>query len=134
MIELDLGGLKSNWKAFKGFLQKEGKNNSVLTTYYFVFKEDTCNNESYIFTSHSDLDEWLSKMFWEWGRYEIENVESSMGDVNVWKLVVESEVKRLRKMYNGVRKTSIVIDGDKYYRKLVPVIVETSVNISTKFY
>ncbi|WP_018764098.1 hypothetical protein [Bacillus sp. 105MF] len=134
MRELDLGGLKSNWKAFIEFLQKEGKNNSVLTTYYFVYKEDTCGNESYIFTNHSNLDEWLSKMFWEWGRYEIKNVERSMENVNVWKLVVESEVKRLRTMYKGARKTSIVIDGEKYYRKLVPVIVEPSVNISTNFY
>ncbi|PEU21324.1 hypothetical protein CN526_26955 [Bacillus wiedmannii] len=134
MRDLDLGGLKSNWEAFKEFVQREGKGTSILTTYYFVFSEDTCGDEANVFTSHSDLDEWLSKMFWDEERYESRNVEDSMEDVKVWKLIAESEFKRLNTLYEGSRKTSIEIDGERYYRKLIPVSVEPTVVVSTNFY
>lgn len=45
---LDWGGLKSNWEAFKEFVQREGKGTSILTEYYFVFREDDCGDEAYI--------------------------------------------------------------------------------------
>ncbi|MDA2331293.1 hypothetical protein PDN49_30440 [Bacillus cereus] len=51
---LDWGGLKSNWEAFKEFVQREGKGISKLTDYYFVFREDDYGDEAYIFTTHSD--------------------------------------------------------------------------------
>ncbi|EJS72919.1 hypothetical protein [Bacillus cereus] len=132
MRDLDLGGLKSNWRAFKEMV--ESKHKDFLVTYYFVFSEDDCGDEVYVFTSHSDLDEWLSKMFWDWERYESRNVEDSMEDVKVWKLIAESEFKRLNTLYKGARKTSIEIDGERYYRKLIPVSVEPTVVVSTNFY
>lgn len=133
MVEaLDLGGLKSNWRAFKELV--EGKHQDYLTKYYFVFREDDCGDEAYAFTSHSDLDEWLSKKFWEWERYDTSNIEESMNDIFVWKLISESDFKRLSSLYKGARKTGIEIDGERYYRKLIPVSVEPTVVVSTNFY
>ncbi|MDM5235488.1 hypothetical protein QUF83_04525 [Bacillus cereus] len=131
---LDSGGLKSNWEAFKEFVKREGKGISSLIDYYFVFTEDTCGDEAYIFTTHSDLDDWLSEMFWQWERYDTRNVEDSMDDVFVWKLISESDFKRLNSLYKGARKTSIEIDGERYYRKLIKVAVEPTVIVSTNFY
>ncbi|HHT7001714.1 TPA: hypothetical protein ACTZ1F_006530, partial [Bacillus cereus] len=131
---LDWGGLKSNWEAFKEFVQREGKGTSILTEYYFVFREDDCGDEAYIFTTHSDLDDWLSEMFWQWERYDTRNVEESMDDVFVWKLISESDFKRLDTLYKGARKTSIEINGERYYRKLIKVSVEPTVVVSTNFY
>lgn len=87
-----------------------------------------------MFTSHSDLDEWLSKKFWEWERYDTRNIEDSMDDIYVWKLISESDFKRLSSLHEGSIKTSIEIDGEKYYRKLIPVSVETTVIVSTSSY
>ncbi|PEB54641.1 hypothetical protein COO03_04550 [Bacillus sp. AFS098217] len=129
---LDLGGLKSNWRAFKELV--ESKHKDYLTTYYFVFREDDCGDEAYVFTSHSDLDEWLSKKFWEWERYDTRNIENSMDDIYVWKLISESDFKRLSSLHEGSTKTTIEIDGEKYYRKLMPVSVETTVIVSTSSY
>ncbi|WP_270343853.1 hypothetical protein [Bacillus mobilis] len=131
---LDWGGLKSNWEAFKEFVQREGKGISKLTDYYFVFREDDCGDEAYIFTTHSDLDDWLSEMFYQWERYDSRNIEDSMDDVFVWKLISESDFKRLDTLYEGARKTSIEIEGERYYRKLIKVSVEPAVVVSTDFY
>ncbi|MEI5893139.1 hypothetical protein DXB51_14755 [Bacillus cereus] len=131
---LDTGGLKSNWEAFKEFVKREGKGSSSLIDYYFVFTEDTCGDEAYIFTTHSDLDEWLSEMFWQWERHDARNLEDSMEDVLVWKLISESDFKRLNTLYKGARRTSIEIDGERYYRKLIKVAVEPTVVVSTGFY
>ncbi|MED0973555.1 hypothetical protein [Bacillus paramycoides] len=132
MRDLDLGGLKSNWKSFKELV--ENKHKDYLTNYYFVFREDDCGDEAYVFTSHSDLDEWLQKMFWEWERYNTRNIENAMDDVLVWRLISESDFKRLKTLYKGAKKTSIVIGEERYYRKLIPVSMEPTVIVSTNFY
>ncbi|WP_420909341.1 hypothetical protein [Aneurinibacillus migulanus] len=125
-------GLKNNWRAFKEYVEAQKKDS--INTYYFVFEEDDCGDEAHVFTSHSELDEWLSKMFWQWERYDANNLESSMDDVNVWKLVSENDFNQLSTLYKGARKTSIVIDGERYFRKLIPVNVEPTVIVSTNFY
>lgn len=43
-------------------------------------------------------------MFWQWERYDTRNVEESMDDVFVWKLISESDFKRLDTLYKGARK------------------------------
>lgn len=53
--------LKDNWRAFKEFVESRKKDFS--TTYYFVIEQD-CGDAAVVFTSHSDLDDWLSKTFW----------------------------------------------------------------------
>ncbi|UAT31946.1 hypothetical protein K7T73_06925 [Bacillus badius] len=125
-------GLKSNWRAFKEFVQSRKRD--FLTTYYFVIEEDDCGDEACIFTSHDELDEWLSKTFWNRERYDTNNLEDSMDDFKVWKLISETDVNRLDTLYEGSRPTSMVIDGERYFRKLIPVSVEPTVIVSTNFY
>lgn len=131
MKVLDLG-LKSNWIAFKDFVKTQKQH--TFSTFYFVYEEDDCGDEVVIFTSHSDLDEWLEKTFWNRERYDTNDLESSMDDFNVWKLIPESEFKRLPTLYKGAKETSIEVDGEKYYRKLISISVEPTVNVSTNFY
>jgi hypothetical protein len=128
---LDIG-LKDNWKEFKDIVQR-GSFKSVLTTHYFVFNEDDCD-EAYVFHDHDDLDKWLAQSFWDRDRYDTSNLEDSMDDYKVWKLISESEVNRLKTLYKGSKPTSIVINGERYYRKLIPISVEPTIIISTNWY
>lgn len=125
-------GLKSNWKAFKEFVQTQKEHR--FRTYYFVYEEDDCGDEVKVFESHSELDEWLEETFWRRDRYDTNDLESSMEDFNVWKLIPESDVRRLESLCKGAKKTSIVINGETYFRKLIPVSVEPTVNVSTNMY
>ena len=122
-------GLKSNWRAFKEFV--ENKQKDYLTKYYFVFEECDGGNISYVFVQHNELDEWLEKVFWEWLRYDTDDLANSMNDIKVWKLISEDEFKKWNPLYKGARKTSIVINGETYYRKLIKINVEPSVIVST---
>lgn len=126
-------GLKENWKAFKKFVESH-ESRSSLETYYFVFEEDDCGDEAVVFTTQGDLDEWLEKTFWDRERYETSNLEDSMYDFHVWKLISESDFKRLDALYKGAKLTSIVIKGEKYFRKKISVDVEQTVTVSTNFY
>ncbi|MED4445587.1 hypothetical protein CON34_10245 [Bacillus thuringiensis] len=130
MRGLDLGGLKSNWEAFKEFVEGEDE---AANTYYFVFVEDNCD-EAFIFTRHSDLDDWLSRMFWEWERYDTRNIEDAMDDIKVWKLLTESDFQRLGVLYGDARKTLILKNDKRHYRRLIPISVEPTVTISTDLY
>lgn len=125
-------GLKSNWKAFKEFVQSQKEH--TFRNYYFVYEEDDCGDEAVAFTSHSDLDAWLEKTFWNRERYDTNDLESSMNDFFVWKLFSESDVKRLSSLCKGAKKTSISINGQAYYRKLIPISVQPTVNVSTNIY
>ncbi|PIE97225.1 hypothetical protein CO726_02670 [Bacillus fungorum] len=125
-------GLKSNWRAFKEFV--ENKQKDYLTKYYFVYEECDCGDTSYVFVQHNELDEWLEKMFWKWMRYDTDDLTNSMNDIKVWKLISEDEFKKCSPLYKGSRKTSIVINGEVYYRKLIKINVEPSVIVSTDIY
>ncbi|SDY76680.1 hypothetical protein [Bacillus sp. 166amftsu] len=125
-------GLKSNWRAFKEFV--ENKQKDYLTKYYFVFEECDCGDTSYVFVQHNELDDWLEKMFWTWGRYDTDDLRNSMGNVKVWKLISEADFKKWNPIYKGARKTSIVINDEVYYRKLMKINVEPSVIVSTDIY
>lgn len=57
-----------------------------------------------------------------------------MDDFKVWRLISESDVSRLKTLYRDSRPTSIAIDGERYFRKLIPVCVEPTVIVSTNFY
>ncbi|WP_235872276.1 hypothetical protein [Siminovitchia acidinfaciens] len=48
----------------------ESHKKDLSTTYYFVIEEDDCGDEAVVFTSHSNLDEWLGKTFWDRERYD----------------------------------------------------------------
>ncbi len=132
MRTLDLG-LKSNWREFKEFVETH-KERGFSTTYYFVVEDDDYGDEARVFVDHDDLDEWLEQSFWEWERYDTRNLDESMDDVRVWMLIPESEVNRLKTLYEGSRQTSIVKDGERYFRKLMPVSVEQTVVVSTNWY
>ncbi|MGG2091315.1 hypothetical protein AB1283_00930 [Bacillus sp. S13(2024)] len=125
-------GLKDNWRSFKEYVESRKKDSSTI--YYFVYQEDNCGDEVYIFTSHSGLDEWLQQKFWDWERYDTRNLEDSMDDVKVWKLVSESDFKRLNTLYKKAKETMIVINGEKYYRTPIAISVEPTVIVSTNFY
>jgi hypothetical protein len=131
-VEIFDMGLKSNWRAFKEFV--ENKQKDYLTKYYFVFEECDCGNISYVFVQHNELDEWLEKIFWEWLRYDTDDLTNSMNDIKVWKLISEDEFKKWNPLYKESRKTSIVINGEVYYRKLIKINVEPSVIVSTDIY
>lgn len=62
------------------------------------------------------------------------NVQESMDDFIVWKLVSETDVVRLGSLYEGSKKTDIVFKGKKYYRKLLKVHAEPSIDIFTNWY
>lgn len=125
-------GLKGNWRAFKEFVESRKKD--ITVTYYFVIEEDDCGDEAVVFTNHSDLDKWLEKTFWDRERYDTRNLEDSMDDFKVWKLIPESDVKKLESLYEGSKLTSIVFEGERYFRKLISVSVEQTVVVSTNFY
>lgn len=131
MKTFDLG-LKENWRAFKEFV--ESRKMDSITTYYFVIEEDDCGDAACVFTDHSKLDEWLSETFWRRERYDTRNLEDSMNDFKVWKLISESDFERLNTLYKGARKTTIVIEGERYFRKLIQISVEPTVTVSTDFY
>ena len=43
-------------------------------------------------------------MFYQWERYDSRNIEDSMDDVFVWKLISESDFKRLDTLYEGAKE------------------------------
>lgn len=126
-------GLKGNWRKFRNFV-KNHDGDDITTTYYFVIKEDDCGDEAKIFTSHIELDEWLEQFFWDSERYDTDNLEDSMNDVNVWMLIPKSRVNRFKNLYKNSKPTTIVKDGEQYFRKLIPVNVEATVEVSTNWY
>ncbi|AMQ06764.1 hypothetical protein [Sporosarcina psychrophila] len=126
-------GLKSNWSEFKEFVQSHNEKR-YSTIYYFVVEDDDHGDEAKFFTDHDELDKWLAQSFFDWERYDTRNLEDSMEDIRVWMLIPESEVTRLKSLYEGSRKTSIVKDGELYFRKLMPVSVEQTVIVSTNWY
>ncbi|PEP55843.1 hypothetical protein CN557_01045 [Bacillus wiedmannii] len=125
-------GLKSNWRALKEFV--ENKQKDYLTKYYFVFEECDCGDTSYIFVQHTELASWLEKIFWKWMRYDTDDLRNSMADIKVWKLISERDFKKQNLLYKEAKKTSIVINGEVYYRKLIKINVEPSIIISTDIY
>ncbi|VVM35095.1 hypothetical protein [Terribacillus sp. AE2B 122] len=126
-------GLKNNWSYFIDFAEKE-LGNSSFPTLYFVYEEDDCGDEVHIFDDHSDLDKWLAEEFWRRERYDTNNMEESMDDFFIWKVVSESDFKRLSNLYEGAKLTPISVNGERYYRKKIAVAVEPTVNVSTNFY
>ncbi|MCY8950005.1 hypothetical protein MOE28_09170 [Bacillus atrophaeus] len=124
---VDQGGLKSNWKAFIDFVKSNGY--GAWNEYFFVFHEDECE-EAYIFEDSLELDKWLEQEFWEGYHYEDEDLESSMDEWKVWGLVSASSVEKFPLLYKKARKTSIVIDGEKFYRKPVSISVEQTISVS----
>lgn len=125
-------GLKNNWREFKKFVENHKK--SPITEYFFVIKEDDGVDKARVFTNHSQLDEWLEKCFWEWERYSFINLEESMNDVYVWRLIPESEVERKKHLCEGSKPTSIVKNGERYFRKRIPINVEETIRISVSTY
>ncbi|KXZ17916.1 hypothetical protein AXI59_01310 [Bacillus nakamurai] len=124
---VDHGGLKSNWKAFVDFVKSNG--DGAWYEYFFVFHEDEYD-ETYIFEDSLQLDKWLEQEFWEGCHYEVEDLESSMDEWKVWGLVPASSVEKFPILYDKARKTSIVSDGEQFYRKPVSISVEQTISVS----
>ena len=124
---VDQGGLKSNWKAFGDFVKSNGID--IWDDYFFVFHKDECD-EAYIFDGITELDEWLEQEFWEGCHYESNDLEHSMDEWLVWKLVPASDVERWPNLHNKAKKTAIVIDGKEVYRKPVCISVEQTISVS----
>ncbi|MCY8517913.1 hypothetical protein [Bacillus atrophaeus] len=124
---VDQGGLKSNWREFVDFVKSNGT--GAFFEYFFVFHEDECD-EAYIFENSLELDKWLEQEFREGYYYEAEDLESSMDDWKVWGLIPESSVEKYPLLYEKARKTSIVIDGEKFYRTPVSISVEQTISVS----
>ncbi|MCZ4246997.1 hypothetical protein O2313_05545 [Bacillus amyloliquefaciens] len=124
---VDQGGLKSNWREFVDFVKSNGT--GAFFEYFFVFHEHECD-EAYIFENSLELDEWLDQEFREGHYYEAEDLESSMDEWKVWGLVPASSVEKFPSLYEEARKTSIVIDGETFYRKAATISVEETVLVS----
>ncbi|MCY8946257.1 hypothetical protein [Bacillus atrophaeus] len=126
---VDQGGLKSNWREFVDFVKSNGT--GAFLEYFFVFHEDECD-EAYIFEDSLELDKWLEQEFWDGCHchYEARDLETSMDEWKVWKLVSDSDVERWPTLHDKAKKTAIVIDGEKFYRKPVSISVEQTVLVS----
>ncbi|HEO2443810.1 TPA: hypothetical protein VAP34_002011 [Streptococcus agalactiae] len=124
---VDQGGLKSNWREFVDFVKANGT--GAFIEYFFVFHEDECD-EAYIFENSLELDKWLEQEFNEGDYYECNDLESSMDEWKVWGLVSASSVEKFPMLYEKARKTSIVIDGETFYRKAAAISVEETVLVS----
>ncbi|MBS2764002.1 hypothetical protein [Bacillus licheniformis] len=125
-------GLKENWKEFMDDIQ-ERVNLKGLADHediYFVYNSVEPET-AYFFEYHVDLDDWLERIWHEWDYGECLNVEDSMEDWKVWKLVTENDVKRFPTTNKKAKKTTMRDDGETIYRKLVPVSVEPAVVVST---
>lgn len=125
-------GLKDNWREFKRIVQSKDFS-PYLTTYYFVFNEDDCD-EAHVFHNQDELDKWLERTFWDRERYDTSNIESAMDDYKVWMLVDEERYENLNTLYKGARLTSIIINGKRQYRKLINVSCEPTIIVSTNWY
>ncbi|MED0832440.1 hypothetical protein, partial [Bacillus amyloliquefaciens] len=124
---VDQGGLKSNWREFVDFVKSNGT--GAFFEYFFVFHEHECD-EAYIFEDSSELDKWLEREFHEGHYYEAEDLENSMDEWKVWGLVPNSDVERWPTLHDKAKKTAIVIDGERFYRKPVSICVEETVSVS----
>ncbi|WP_338712794.1 hypothetical protein V9W62_09480 [Bacillus velezensis] len=124
---VDQGGLKSNWREFVDFVKANGFD--IWEDYFFVFHENECD-EAYIFDGNTELDEWLEQEFWEGCHYENSDLEDSMNEWIVWRLVSASDVESYPSLHEKSKKTSIVIDGETLYREPVFISVEQTISVS----
>ncbi|MEC2238026.1 hypothetical protein [Bacillus velezensis] len=124
---VDQGGLKSNWREFVDFVKSNGFD--IWEDYFFVFHENECD-EAYIFDGNTELDEWLEREFWDGCHYENSDLEDSMNEWKVWRLVSASDVESYPSLHKKSKKTSIVIDGETLYREPVFISVEQTISVS----
>lgn len=123
-------GLKNNWKAFSEIIKTNEVN--AYGSYYFVIEESDNGDEAFIITSHTELDEKLEELFWERERYNTDNLDKSMSDIKVWKLIPKADVIMYPAINKRAKITKIVdAKNQRYYRKLIPINVERTINIST---
>ncbi|AXQ67838.1 hypothetical protein KIOSHI_220 [Bacillus phage Kioshi] len=126
-------GFKENWRDFLDFAERTVSKDYWWGDLYFLYHEDD-GEDAYAFANTGELDEWLEKMFWDGCHYESSDIETSMDEFKIWKLVSESDVKKFTSLYKGAKRTSLVVDGETYYRTPVSICVEQTILVSTSSY
>ncbi|ALA07263.1 hypothetical protein SECTIM467_139 [Brevibacillus phage SecTim467] len=125
--QIDLvGSSVSNWRALKAVIEKQS---SLLDEYFYVYREDNAE-EAYIFLSDTELTDWLQKKFYDWGHWECDDLDGCMDDIKVWELIPKSQVDSYSNLYGNAKPTSIVADGQRYYRKAKGICLEPMISIS----
>ncbi len=126
-------GIKDNWRDFLDKSRRKLDFKYFYGDMYFAYHIDNAE-DAYIFEKTSDLDGWLENTFWEWELYDTSDIENSMEDFRVWKLVPESKVKDFTLLYKDAKRTSLVVGEETYYRTPVSICVEQTIIVSTSSY
>jgi hypothetical protein len=69
------------------------------------------------FLSDTKLTQRLEQKYHDWSYWECSNLDDCMDDIKVWELIPKSRVDRWPTLYGDAKPTSIVVDGEQYYRK-----------------
>lgn len=121
-----IGGPVANWRELKAEIEKQ---TSPFGEYFYVYREDD-PEDAYIFLSDTELVEWLEQKYHDWGYWECSNLDDCMDDIKVWELIPKSKVDRWPTLYGNAKPTSIVVDGEQYYRKAKGICPEYTISIS----
>ncbi|UXQ89062.1 hypothetical protein Thu_219 [Bacillus phage Thurquoise] len=124
---------KENWDSFKNVARRKLKSDRFWGDIYYLYHIDD-GQSSYAFFNQNELDEWLDKEFWDGYHYEASDLETSMDDFKIWKLVPESDVKKYPSLYKDAKWTSLVVGEETYFRTPVSICVEQTVIVSTSSY
>lgn len=126
-------GFKENWRDFLDLAERELSADYWWGDLYFMYHEDD-GEDAYVFTKTDEIDDWLEKMFWDGCHYESSDLETSMDEFKIWKLIRESDVKKFTSLYKDAKRTRLVVDGETYYRTPVSICVEQTILVSTSSY
>ncbi|OAJ75227.1 hypothetical protein AYJ08_00315 [Brevibacillus sp. SKDU10] len=121
-----IGGLVSNWRELKAEIEKQS---TPFNVYFYVYHEDD-SEDACIFLSDAELIKWLKEKFYDWGYWESGNFYNCMNDIKVWKLISKNEVDCYPNLYCDAKPTSIVADGQQYYRIAIKISTELMISIS----
>jgi hypothetical protein len=120
------GGPVANWRGLKVVIEQQC---SPFDEYFYVYRADH-PEDAYIFLSDSELTKWLEQKFHDWGYWECDNLDDCMDDIKVWELISKSKVDRWPTLYGHAKPTSIVVDGELYYRKAKGICPVYTISIS----
>ncbi|BEU14756.1 hypothetical protein [Bacillus phage CM1] len=126
-------GFKENWRDFLDHSRRKLSFKYFYGDMCFVYHEDD-GETAYIFEKTDELDDWLERTFWDGCHYESSDLETSMDEFKIWKLVSESHVKKFPSLYKDAKRTSLVVGEETYYRTPVSICVEQTIVVSASSY
>lgn len=126
-------GFRMNWESFLELARRTVDKEYWWGDLYFMYHEDD-GEDAWAFTKTDELDDWLERTFWDGCHYESSDIETSMDEFKIWKLVSQTDVEKFTSLYKDAKRTSLVVGEETYYRTPVSICVEQTILVSTSSY